>query len=138
MPKAASPMRLDQDLIQAATRASGHYRRSIAEQVEYWATIGRSVETILDADTLLAIQAGLASLQVVPKDSVTVDVDAVFEQLESDRRNGRLSAAVSTGPVRYQVSAKHPGLLERIAADGTRALGQFVHGEFVEHPSHDS
>ena len=131
MAKAASPMRLDQDLVQAVSDASGRYRRSIAEQVEYWAGIGRSVEKILDPDALLSIQAGLSSLHIVPKDNVAIDVDGVFAQLEADRRSGRLAGLVSSGPVRYQASPDHPGLLERIDVDGQRTLGQFHDGEFV-------
>jgi hypothetical protein len=131
MVKAASPMRLDQDLVQAASDVSGRYRRSIAEQVEYWAGIGRSVEKILDPDTLLSIQAGLSSLRIVPKDNVAIDVDDVFARLEADRRSGRLAELVSSGPVRYQASPDHLGLLERIDVDGRRTLGQFRDGEFV-------
>ena len=41
-------MRLEQGLVRAATLSSGLYKRSVAEQVEYWASIGRQVEEIMD------------------------------------------------------------------------------------------
>ena len=60
MPKAASPVRLQQELMQAAALSGGRFHRSTAEQIEYWAEIGRQVANLLDPDTLLAIAAGLA------------------------------------------------------------------------------
>lgn len=131
MPKASSPMRLEQELVSAASRQSWRYKRSVAEQVEYWAGIGRSVEKVLDPDTLLAIQAGLSTIQVLPNDNVTVDAEQVFARLEADRRSGQLAGAVSSGPLRYQASPDHPGLLERIDADGRRTHGQFKQGRFI-------
>ena len=133
MPKASSPMRLEQGLVRAATLSSGLYKRSIAEQVEYWADIGRRVEKVIDPDTLLAIQAGLATVQVVPKDDVAVDADQLFARMEDDRRSGELAASVSSGALRYQASLAHPGMLERIDADGERTLGQFQQGQFIRY-----
>ena len=50
MAKAASPIRLQQDLMQAAETTAKRFHRSTAEQVEYWAELGRSVAATLDPE----------------------------------------------------------------------------------------
>ncbi len=60
MPKAASPIRLQAELMRTATIAGQRQHRSTAEQIKYWAAIGRSLAKIIDQDTLLELSAGLA------------------------------------------------------------------------------
>jgi hypothetical protein len=43
MAKAASPIRLQEELMQAAESTAKRFHRSTAEQIEYWADLGRSV-----------------------------------------------------------------------------------------------
>ena len=62
MAKAASPIRFQQDLMQAAESTAKRFHRSTAEQIEYWAELGRSVSSTLDPDILLSIKAGLAKI----------------------------------------------------------------------------
>lgn len=131
MAKAASPIRLQQDLMQAAESAAKRFHRSTAEQVEYWAAIGQSVSATLDPDVLLSIKAGLTKLSVEPVVSPRLDPDAVFNSLESQRNSGTLMHAVTGSQVRYQSSAAHPGWLERIDEGGEAVVGQFKGGEFI-------
>ena len=131
MAKSASPVRLQEDLMQAATLTGERFHRSAAEQVEYWASIGRRVSTLLDPDVLLSITAGLARLKVEPVYSEDINPETVFQTLESARQQGDLSQLVTGSTIKYQASASHPGYLERIDGNGVIALGQFEHGEFV-------
>ncbi|WP_269617933.1 TA system antitoxin ParD family protein [Zhongshania sp. BJYM1] len=48
MAKAASPIRLQQDLMQAAESTAKRFHRSTAEQIEYWAELGRSVSSSIN------------------------------------------------------------------------------------------
>lgn len=48
MAKAASPVRLQKSLVDAATVAGQQFNRSTAEQIEYWADLGRRVAAVLD------------------------------------------------------------------------------------------
>lgn len=130
MPKANSPMRLEQELVADATGVARRYRRSVAEQVEYWAALGRSVERVLDADAILEVQAGLARIELIPTTDRAIAAETVFAALEQDRADGRLADTVASGGVRYQASPDHPGLLERIDAHGKRSIGHFKDGEF--------
>jgi hypothetical protein len=131
MPKAASPVRLQQELMQAAALTGKRFHRSTAEQIEYWASLGQRVAAVLDPDVLLSIQAGLARVRVEPVVGRTLDPEAVFQGLEQQRRTSTLSGAVSSGRIRYQASSTHPGLLERLDPEGTITLGRFEQGRFV-------
>ena len=130
MPKAASPIRLDKTLMSAAKVAGTTLRRSAAEQVEYWADIGRKVENTVDPNTLLAVQSGLAVIRVEETPPVMADPDAVFAALDQQRASGTLSQAIATDRVRYQASATESGKLEACYPDGRIVQGQFINGLF--------
>ena len=88
MAKAASPVRLQKELMDAATRRGERLHRSAAEQVEYWADIDRKVASTVTPDTLLALATGLARLKVEPVIVSPIDPDQVFARLERDRACG--------------------------------------------------
>ena len=134
MPKSASPVRLQAELMQSASMAGRRQHRSAAEQIEYWASIGRSVSKIINQDTLLEFSAGLVRLKIEPVESAAIAPEEVFSDLERDRKSGRLVESVTTSSVRYQVSVRHPGQLEQILADGRVIVGQFHDGVFTPLP----
>jgi len=131
MAKAASPVRLQKELMQAASSIGQRFHRSAAEQIEYWASLGRSVSKVVNPDNLLAVSAGLAQLKVVPVEAPNINPDDVFSALEKDREAGTLAASVARLDTRYQLSTTHPGQLERITSDGTATTGQFAMGKFI-------
>lgn len=131
MAKASSPVRLQDDLMQAAAIAGGRQHRSAAEQIEYWASVGRSVSSLVNPDNLLAVVTGLARLNVEPVIAPAVDPDKVFDALEHDREAGTLPSLVTTSVVRYQASSTHPGYLEQLTKDGQVTIGQFSNGVFT-------
>jgi len=132
MTKAASPIRLQEELMQAAASTAKRFHRSTAEQVEYWADLGRSVSSTLDPDVLLSVASGLAIIKAEPVFSAPIDADSVFKSLENDRESGKLSREVTNSAIRYQASLKHLGYLEKIDADNNITIGQFENGQFVE------
>jgi len=132
MAKAASPIRLQKELMQAAEVTAKRYHRSTAEQVEYWADLGRSVSSTLNPDVLLSITSGLATIKTEPVFSVPIDADSVFQSLESDRKSGKLSSTLTTSSISYQASITYPGYLERIDPDNNMTIGQFENGKFIE------
>ena len=131
MAKAASPIRLQADLMEAAALTGKRSHRSSAEQIEYWASIGRSVGKVLNPDAILAITTGLARVKVEPVIAGPIDPGQVFAALERDRKSGALAQSVSESTVRYQVSDSHPGQLEQIDSDGKITTGQFNQGVFT-------
>lgn len=134
MPKAASPIRLQAELMQAAVNAGQLQHRSAAEQIEYWAGIGRSLARIIDQDTLLEISAGLVRLKLEPVEPGMIVPEEVFSDLEHARETGKLAASVTSSPVRYQASTRHPGRLEQLLPDGRVIVGQFHEGVFTPLP----
>ena len=120
--------------MQAATIAGHLQHRSSAEQIEYWAAIGRSLSKIIGQDTLLELSAGLVRLRIEPVEPVAIVPEEVLSDLERDRKNGTLADSVTTSSVRYQVSTRHPGQLEQILPDGRVLIGQFHDGVFTPLP----
>ncbi len=115
----------------AATAAGIPLQRTAAEQIEYWADIGRKVAKTVDPETLLAVQAGLAVLRVDHAESSCVDPDAVFKIHDEERKSGALSEAIASGSVRYQASMSKPGYLEACYPDGHIEVGQFTDGRCI-------
>jgi len=134
MAKASSPVRLQDELMQAARLTGELFHRSAAEQVEYWADIGRSVSRMIDPEKLISIRSGLSRINVEPVYAKPVNPEDVFRNLEIKRGDGTLAQQVTTNSFKYQVSFTHPGYLEKIE-NGTITVGQFKHGEFVSEPS---
>ena len=131
MVKAVSPIRLQQNLMQSAELAGKRFHRSTAEQIEYWAALGQSVSSTLNPDILLAIQTGLAKLNVEPVISPRINPDTVFGNLERQRKDSVLPDKVTSACTRYQVSSANPGWLEAIGVNGEVTVGQFKNGEFI-------
>ncbi len=130
MAKAASPIRLQDELMQAASLTSKRFHRSTAEQIEYWADIGRQASEVLDPDVLVSLGSGLVRIKVEPVVDKTVDPANVFQALETERTDGTLSSKVTGNKIRYQVCETHPGYLERIDSTGSKEIGLFINGEF--------
>jgi len=131
MAKAASPIRLQDELMQAAALTAERFHRSTAEQIEYWAEMGRNVDHMLNPDDLLAISTGLAKITVEPVTSEPVDAIKIFQSLEDDRASGMLLQTVTGSVFKYQASFAHLGYLEQICPDGRIQTGKFQGGEFI-------
>ncbi|MAQ99184.1 MAG: hypothetical protein CMI00_01455 [Oceanospirillaceae bacterium] len=130
MIKATSSVRLESSLINAATIAGIPLKRSAAEQIEYWAEIGRKVVKAVDPEVLLAVQSGLAVLRIEPTASSPIDPNEVFP---ADRPHNlrALREAIAAGSVRYQASISKPGYLEACYPDGHIEVGRFTNGRFL-------
>ncbi len=66
MAKASSPIRLQADLMHAATVTGKRQHRSAAEQIEYWADLGRRLATVVNHDDFLSVASGLAKIKIEP------------------------------------------------------------------------
>lgn len=91
MAKSAPPIRLQEELMKAAELTAGRFHRSTAEQIEFWAELGRSVADTLDPDVMLSVKSGLSKIKVESVYGIPVDPDEVFRTLENARKNGTLS-----------------------------------------------
>lgn len=130
MAKASSPIRIQSDLMSNAAVLGKLHHRSAAEQIEYWASIGQKVESLLDPESLLQIKAGLLRVKLEQVNAPALNADMVFGNLDMKRSTGELKAEVSQNKLRYQASSTHPGMLEQIDAKGKVKVGQFDNGVF--------
>lgn len=130
MAKAHSPLRLEAHLVEQASISGKLLHRSTAEQIEYWADIGRNISKVITPELLLQVYAGVAKVKVEKITGPHLSPDALFSDLENDRKSGALQNNISTSSVRYQASPHYPGYLERIDHDGTVTVGQFKNGNF--------
>jgi hypothetical protein len=94
MPKSSSPLRLQDELMRSAALIGALHQRSAAQQVEYWASLGRNVDGLLGPEQLLAVKAGVARLRLEPCRVAAVDPGSVFDTMEQARQNGSLAGSV--------------------------------------------
>jgi hypothetical protein len=130
---ATKSIRLNTDLIFQAQSASAVQCRSIPNQVEYWATLGRIISSVIDIEDAFAILQGLKKLRVEPAQTISIDSDTVFNNLEADRAKGFVDKPITSAPFYFEASQKMPGLLDRVdSLTGERKTGKFTDGKFRE------
>ncbi len=126
-------IRLNADLIFQAQSASAVQCRSIPNQVEYWATLGRIISSVIGIEDALAIIQGLKKLRVEPTQTISIDSDTVINDLEADREKGFVDKPITSAPFYFEASQKIPGLLDRVnSLTGERKTGKFADGKFSE------
>ena len=131
MAKSASPIRLQAELMHVAESTAKRYHRSTAQQIEYWADLGRCISSSVDPDILLSIASGLTVIKTEAVFSSAIDPNDVFSTLERNRQSGVLQESVSSNSVQYQVSEKYLGYLEQCDQEGLIITGQFENGKFI-------
>ncbi|WP_395341858.1 TA system antitoxin ParD family protein [Ningiella sp. W23] len=131
MAKHTSPMRLNADLVDAAKTMSALQNRSTAQQIEYWAELGKRVSAELTPAQTIQIMTGIGELKVEIPDHAALDVLALANEVEADSQSGRLSKELlKQGQTLYSPTPEGGGILEAHLPDGTVKTGSFVDGEF--------
>ena len=111
--KVADALVLDARLMGEATQ------RSVAGQIEFWARLGRAVETVLRGDQLLALA----------KSAMVKPLSASLQSVDLPEGRQRLAEHLNSLPYPHYESAPG-GLLLRIEANGKRTTGRFVNRRF--------
>jgi hypothetical protein len=116
------PVKLSDALVLDARLAGEREKRSIAGQVEYWASLGKLVDALIDgrirADALQ--RSGSKPLSELVATVGTPEGDA------------RLKAYLESEPFpHFEAHPTRKGVLIRIDADETRSVGRFVDRDFV-------
>ena len=127
-------LRIDKELALQAEREARIQNRSKAKQLEYWAKIGKAISSKLNIADVFAVSQGIKTikLEVSPSvQSILVNSDTVFNDLENDRDRGLLTKNVTSANVYYEASVEHPGYLDRVnSVTQKRQTGSFENGEF--------
>jgi hypothetical protein len=119
------PLRIDGELIKEA-RASGNvFHRSIAQQIEHWAGLGKALEGALTVRSVARVK----SLKQPP------DLGRLLARAGSGAGKKRTLAllAKKKGPL-YGIKANRPHVLLQYQPDGTTWAGRLSKGVFV--PAH--
>ena len=127
-------LRIDKDLAFQAEREARIQNRSKTKQLEYWAKLGKAISSKLNITDAFAVSQGIKTikLEVTPSvQSIPIDSDVIFNDLENDRTKGLLSKNVTSAKIYYEASVEHPGYLDQVnSITGERQTGSFKNGEF--------
>lgn len=115
------PVKLSEALVLDARLVGGAAERSIASQIEFWARLGRSVESVLRIDSVLRLkQRGEA-----------VPLSDCLRTVDSKAGRARVVAHLAARPFpHFEPAPGRPGFLVRIDEAGTRTVGRFVNRVF--------
>jgi hypothetical protein len=117
----SQPVKLSDDLILDARLVGEISQRSLAGQIEFWASLGRALEPLLTGASVLALRR---SGKLLPLSELLASVDA------PDGKR-RVAAYLASQPFpHYEPAPDQPGLLVRIEADGRTTIGKFVNRQF--------
>jgi hypothetical protein len=127
-------LRIDQDLAFQAEREARIQNRSKTKQIEYWAKLGKAVSSKLNITDAFAVSQGIKTIKLEvtpPAQSIPIDSDAIFNDLENDRTKGLFTKKVTSAKIYYEASFEHPGYIDRVnSITEKRQTGSFEHGEF--------
>jgi ParD-like antitoxin of type II ParDE toxin-antitoxin system len=115
----SQPVKVSDALLLDARLMGEVTQRSIAGQIEFWARLGRAVETVLRGDQLLALA----------KSAMVKPLSACLQSVDSPEGRQRLAEHLNSLPYPHYESAPG-GLLVRIEANGKRTTGRFVNRRF--------
>jgi hypothetical protein len=117
----SQPVKLSDALVLDARLAGETLERSIAGQVEFWAKLGRAVESLLEGGQALALCRTAGSRPL----------SACLDSVDSPAGRRRVSGFLRAQPFpHYEPAKDSPGLLIRTGTDGSRTLGRFINREF--------
>lgn len=121
------PVKLSDDLVEAARKAASADDRSITGQIEHWARLGRAVEATLHQGAVRALkQAGAPA----PLDERRL-IDTLQAVVRSSDRASVLARIRAGGRPVYESVPGEPGVLVQVAPDGTRTRGRLIERRFV-------
>jgi len=119
----SQPVKLSDELVLEARTVGEIAERSIAGQVEFWASLGKSLEPLLRGDRALALkQSGTAQ-----------SLSDAIASVDSDEGRQRVRSYLEAQPFpHFEQCSEEKGLLVKVDEDGTRTRGRFVNRKFVK------
>jgi len=126
------PVKLSDTLVAAARDEAEAGSRSLTAQIEHWAILGRAIEKLLPHGQVAALKRLGDGAAATPALASRAAVGRLLRRLvATDAREREQAHLGALGGPRYGADPKHPGLILRVEADGTRTLGRFEGRTFV-------
>ena len=118
----SQPVKLSDALVLDARLAGEVEKRSIAGQVEYWASLGKLIDALIDGRTRAdALQR-----------SATKPLSELVATIGTPEGDARLKAYLESEPFpHFEPHPTRKGVLIRTDEDGTGHVGRFIDREFV-------
>ncbi len=125
----SQPVKLSDSLVLSARLTAAVAQRSIAGQIEFWASLGQAIEPLLRGREAHALRESGAAKSV----------SECLGSVDSPEGRTRVVDYLNSRPFpHYEADPKQPELLVRIEENGTRTRGRFVNRQFVPaEPSSD-
>jgi hypothetical protein len=115
------PVKLSDNLVLDARLVGEASERSIAGQIEFWAQLGRAMESILRNETALRLK----------RRGAAAPLSACLDSVDSPAGRERVQATLAAGPYpHFEPAPDRAGFVVKIDADGTRTVGRFVARRF--------
>ncbi len=96
--------------------------------------MNRLLELIPEPIDAFAVCQGIKTIKLEvtpPAQPISIDSDAIFNDLENDRTKGLLAENVTSAKIYCEASVEHPGYLDRVnSVTKKRQTGSFENGEF--------
>lgn len=116
------PVKLSDKLVDDARAVTPFSHRSIAGQIEFWASLGKSIEPLLRGDIAVALQMSGAERPL----------SLAIGEIDSRRGRKRLMNVLNARPFPHYLPVEgQPQLIRRIGENGSETLGRFVGRDFV-------
>ena len=118
----SQPVKLSDALVLDARLAGETEKRSIAGQVEYWASLGKLIDALIDGRTRMdALQRGGSK-----------PFSELVATIGTPEGDARLKAYLDSEPFpHFEPHPTRKGILIKVDSDGTRSVGRFIDREFV-------
>jgi hypothetical protein len=115
------PVKLSEALVLDARLVGGAAERSIASQIEFWAGLGRAVESVLRTDSVLRLK----------QRGETVPLSDCLRTADSRAGRARVNKHLAGRPFpHFEPAVERPGFLVMVDEDGKRTVGRFVNRQF--------
>ncbi len=116
------PVKLSDGLLNEARVVGAAMGRSMAGQVEFWASLGREMERMMTGGKLMQVR----------QRSIAAELQEALETVNDPLGRAQLEAYLETTPFPHYTP--HPDLARvfiREDEDGTKTVGRFIGREFV-------
>ena len=120
------PVKLSDKLVLEARLAGEDSERSIAGQIEYWAKLGRAVESVLRPPNVVQLKR---RAEVKPMEHYL----EVIRSADSPEGRARAQAKRHAEPFPHYEPTRDPRVFVRIDEDGTRTKMRLENKKFVPH-----
>ncbi len=129
----AVSVKISNELADSARQVAQLSDRSLAGQIEHWAKLGKSVESVLSGESTIALKksgqnAKNARYDARPGESAQEILTSLRKAMPYGVVREGLTA---THRVLYEADPDHPGGLIRVSPDGARIPGRMVDRTFV-------